>query len=231
VRRVVLETRSPVSGRIRVIEDRRERRLVVAGETLSVYPLDGDWTPVRHEYWWHAVAVVTLPPRPSALLVGLGGGTQVHLLRALVRARRITIVERDPVIVQVACDWFGLGEVEGLEFLCEDAEVAVPALARAGRRFDFVMEDAAYADQVEDALPLVQALAGLVSPRGALVVNRHRRGPARRVANLLRPLFREVFERRVRSEAENVLICGQRPARRRASGSRVRAGGSEIKYT
>ena len=40
--RTVFEVESELSGRIRVIEDDVERRLVVSGDTLSVYPLDGN---------------------------------------------------------------------------------------------------------------------------------------------------------------------------------------------
>src|SRR6185295_2362361 len=110
----VFETESVLSGRIRVVEDHVERRLAVGGDTLSVYPLDGNWSRVHKDYWWHALVSVTFTPRPSVLLVGLGGGTQIHLLRRLVRPRRISAIERDPVIVRVAHDWFGLARVGGL---------------------------------------------------------------------------------------------------------------------
>ncbi len=209
--RTVFEGRSVESGRIRVVEDERERRLIVHGDTLSVYPLDGNWEPVRREYWWHALAAVEIPRRPSVLLVGLGGGTQVHLLRETAKPRAFTIIERDPVILRVAQDWFGLRHIDGLEFLCADAAAAVPALAAAGRRFDFIMEDAAYADEPERGRALALGVAGLVAPRGVLVVNRHRRGDARGVAEVLRPRFEEVRLRRVRREGENVLVCCLRP--------------------
>src|SRR5437899_2049953 len=65
--RTVFETRSRVSGRIRVVDYRLERRLLVSGEILSVYPLDGDWSRVRREYWWRALAAIELPPPPTAL--------------------------------------------------------------------------------------------------------------------------------------------------------------------
>jgi spermidine synthase len=205
--RTVFEARSPLSGRVRVIEDHRERRLVVGGDILSVYPLDGDWSRLEREYWWRAVAAVALPPRPAALLVGLGGGTQVHLLRAMSRPRGIAVIEHDPVILRVARDWFGLAAVGGIEFLCGDAERVIPWLESARRRFDFVMEDAAYAEAPERSLPLARSLVPLVSPRGVLVINRHRRGDAAGLAAALRPFFRDVRLRRVRREADNVLIC------------------------
>src|SRR5262245_310980 len=212
--RTVFETRSPLSGRVRVIDYRRERRLVVAGDTLSVYPLDGDWMRLREEYWWQAVA--TAPQRARALLVGLGGGTQIHLLSRLVRPRLVPVIERAPAILRVARDWFALRQVGGIEFLCGDATRLVPWLASAGRRFDFVMDDAAYADATAEALSLAWALAPLVAPRGVLVLNRHQRHDARRAAAALRPLFDQVGIQLVRRSAENALVVCRRPHPTRA---------------
>jgi spermidine synthase len=207
----VFETESELSGRIRVVEDHLERRLIVAGDTLSVYPLDGDWSRVRKEYWWRALVAVELPPQPTVLMVGLGGGTQIHLLRRLVRPRRISAIERDPAIVRVARDWFGLARVGGVEFLCADATAVVQSLAAANRRFDFIMEDATYAAGPEQALPLARALADRVSPGGALVLNRHYRTDARDVTNELREKFEEIIVRRVKREGENALVICCRP--------------------
>jgi hypothetical protein len=214
--RTVFEVRSPLSGRIRVIEDHRERRLIIAGDTLSIYPTNGDWSRVQREYWWKALEELELPPRPAALFVGLGGGTQIHLLRQLRTPRRVTVIERDPAIVDVAREWFGLAPIGGLEFCCGDAADIVPALARLGRRFDLVMEDAVYGFDIDGALDLARALAGLVAPRGTLVLNRHWRQDAARVAETLSPFFREVRSQRVKREGENVLIFCSRPLRRRA---------------
>lgn len=210
----MFEAWSGISGRVRVVDYRRERRLVVAGDILSVYPLDGDWSRMEREYWWRALDEV--PAQGRALLIGLGGGTQVHLLRRLARPRLVTVIERDPVMVRVACDWFGLRGLGRLEFLCGDAERIVPWLAAAGRRFDFVMEDAAYAEPAERAAPLAEAVVPLVAPGGRLVVNRHRRGEARRLAAALRPRFADVTVRRVRRGGENALIRCVGPRRQRA---------------
>ena len=100
-----------------------------------------------------------------------------------------------------------LRRLVGLEFLCGDAGRIVPWLTRVGRRFDFVMEDVAYAAPPEVGLPLAEALVALVAPGGRLVINRHLRGDGRAVAAALRPHFREIRVRRVRRDGENVLIC------------------------
>ena len=195
------------------MDDRRERRLIVAGDILSILPRDGDWARLAREYWWAALTTLPLPPRPRALLVGLGGGTQVHLLQRLAAPRLITVVERDPAILRVAGRWFGLAALGRLELLCAEAARALVALATARRRFDFVMEDAAYADAPERGRPLALALASLVAPGGVLVVNRHRRADGRELARLLRPRFARVVLRRVRRGGENVLVCCARPLR------------------
>jgi protein-L-isoaspartate O-methyltransferase len=212
--RTVFEATTVVSGRVRVVDYRAERRLVVGGDILSVYPLDGDWSRVEQEYWWRALTMA--PERSTALLIGLGGGTQVHLLQRLARPRLVTVIERDPVIVRVACEWFGLRRAGRLEILCGDAEQIVPTLVAAGRRFDFVMEDAAYAEPPERAVPFTRAVVPLVAAGGYLVINPHRRGDADQLAAAMRRQFRDVRLRRVRRGGENVLICCRHPRRRPA---------------
>jgi hypothetical protein len=202
-----------------VIDRGDERLLMVHGEILSIYPRGGNWRPLRREYWWKALEAVALPRRPAALLVGLGGGTQVHLLHRLSTPRSITVIERDPVIVRVASEWFGLDRVGKMEIVCADADAAVTGLARAGRRFDYVMEDVTYADVPEIALPKLIAMVPLVAPGGSLVVNRHRRGDPRPLARTLRLYFGEVRLRRVRRTGENTLICCSRPLLSPAGGA------------
>jgi len=180
--------------------------MLVHGETLSAYPLNGDWSRYEKEYWWHSLVEVPLPKKPRVLLVGLGGGTQVHLLRRITRPRAIVAVERDPVVLKAAHEWFGLDEIGGIEYLCTEAQTAADTLAATRRRFDFVMEDVDYGDGGERSLPLITSLSRVVAPGGVLVANRHRRSEAAVVVRALRPFFRHVHERRVQREGENVLV-------------------------
>ena len=152
------------------------------------------------------------PPRhPTVLLVGLGGGTQVHLLHRAARPRLITAIERDPVMIRIALDWFGLARVGPLELVCADAVDAAQGLARSGRHFDFVMEDAAYADADPRSRPVAEALVPLVARGGTLVLNRHRRGDAQPLARVLRRHFARVRLQPIRDKVENVLLVCERP--------------------
>jgi hypothetical protein len=217
--RIVYRGWSHLSGRIRVVDRGADRQLMVHGEVLSIYPLDGNWKRVRREYWWKAFEFVKLPRRPSALLVGLGGGTQIHLLHRLAAPRRITVIEHDPMIVRVASEWFGLDRIGKIEIVCAEAESAIMGLARSGRQFDYVMEDVTYADEPDVALPKLLAMVPLVTARGSLVINRHRHGDPKPLARTLRLYFSEVKIRRVRRTGENTLICCSRPLLNRAAGA------------
>jgi spermidine synthase len=187
-----------------------ERRLIIAGEIQSVYFPGGDWSGAEREYWARALAPTRAVARPRALLIGLGGGTQIHLLRRQAPGGVITVVERDPAVVRVALDWFGLREVGGLEVLCADAEHAVTLLALARRRFDYVMDDISYAATPDDAVRLARRLAPLVAPTGTLVLNQHRRAAAQAVAEAISGWLPRVRLVRVRRGAENVLIFAER---------------------
>jgi len=210
---VVFETESALSGPIRVVDQGDERRLVANGHTLSAISLSGDWSRLKDEYWCRALDMVELTHRPTALFVGLGGGTQLLLLADRVRPRFMTAVERDPVILQVAQRYFGLGRLARTEILCGDIERVLPSLESAGRRFDFIMEDAAYADPVDRALPIALRLAGLLGPRGVLVVNRNARHHAAETAAALRRSGARVTTRRARRDGNNVLISATNPRR------------------
>jgi spermidine synthase len=195
-----------MSGRLRVVESRGTRRLVVAGQTLSAYPISGDWSRLRREYWWRAFEGVVIPPRPRVLFVGLGGGTQIHLLHQLVAPLAVTAIERDPLIIRVARDWFDLDATAGVEVICGAAQVVASRLMASRRLFDLVVEDATYADAGQESLALYRTLLRLVSPGGTLVANRHFRPDAARLAAEMSPFFREVIQRRVRKDGENVVV-------------------------
>ena len=203
-----------------MVESRGIRKLVVSGQTLSAYPVSGDWAQLRREYWWLAFEGLVLPRRPRVLFVGLGGGTQVHLLRELVTPSAVTAIERDPLIIRVARDWFDLEKTAGIEVICGAAEVVVPRLTASRRSFNLVVEDATYAS--EHSWALYFALVRLVSPGGMLVANRHSRRDAARLAAEMARSFRDVTQRRVRRDGENVVVrCAGRRSRLSAITSRA----------
>jgi len=192
---------------------------MIGGEIQSVYFPDGDWSAAEPEYWARALAPArALRPRPRILLVGLGGGTQVHLLKRYGTPRLITVIERDPIVIGVANEWFGLKSIGALEIRCADAELAIRQLTRSRRRFDFIMDDVSYKASIDEAVRAARDLARLLAPGGVLVLNQHRRRAARALGKAVSDRTASIRIERVRQDAENVLVIAQHdgPGSRRA---------------
>jgi predicted membrane-bound spermidine synthase len=214
--RRIAELTSPLSGRITVVERGRERRLIAHGEIQSVYFPDGDWTPALSEYWGRAVIPARQLPKGSrALVVGLGGGTQIHLLRRETPVGPITVIERDAAVIQVAHAWFGLAQVSQVEILECDVEDAMTRLALAGRSFEFIMDDISYASDPAEAAHRARQLARRLAPGGLLVLNQHRCAHARHVAESISDILSQIRIERVRRGVENILVFARPPDQER----------------
>ena len=161
----------------RTIEVRRAggtRRLCVGGV------LHTSWNPSRPltgAVWDHMALSAFLAAPGSVrrvLLLGVGGGAVVHLLRRHVRPTAIVAVERDAVVLDAARRWFDLAGSD-LELVADDARSWLDANGR--ERFDLVIDDLfgeAGGLPVRDAefgADWWPRLSRLVAPGGVLVVN------------------------------------------------------------
>lgn len=121
----------------------------------------------------------------SVLLIGLGAGSVVHLLRRDFGVRApITAIEIDPVVVDVAREHFGLGRWSNLEVIVADAAEWV---ASSSRRFDLVVIDAFYEAKVPAQLrsaAFARHLRERVAPGGWLIFNQVSNRPAARTEAL-----------------------------------------------
>ena len=108
----------------------------------------------------------------SVLLIGLGAGSVVHLLRRDFGVKApITAIEIDPVMVEVARQHFGLDRWRNLEVIVADAAEWVTT---STHRFDLVVIDAFYEARVPPALrtsAFARSLRERVAPGGWLLFN------------------------------------------------------------
>ncbi|RMG21039.1 MAG: hypothetical protein D6729_01685 [Deltaproteobacteria bacterium] len=124
-------------GRLEVRSAGRTLRLYVDGVLHSAFnPARGITGSV-----WDALALAPWlapsPPCRSVLLLGLGGGAAVQLIRRHLRSETMTAVEIDPLAIEVARRFFGVGGRD-VEIVRADAR---RWLARCRRRFDLVIDD------------------------------------------------------------------------------------------
>jgi spermidine synthase len=97
--RVIYEIDSKISGKIQVIDNGFERKLLIDGTTQSTT------RPKKKSVW---SGMVPNNQIESALILGLGAGTVPMLLRKRWPEVRIVAYELDPEVVRVATSFFKL---------------------------------------------------------------------------------------------------------------------------
>ncbi|MFI5271523.1 MAG: spermidine synthase [Ktedonobacterales bacterium] len=134
---------------------------------------DGEPRPGPGGGYWGLMLPSGCPRR--ALLLGLGGGTVAVLLARRCPACAITGVERDPAVIALARDAFGLDAIAGLVIVEADAFawVAEQVLAMPGA-YDLICLDLFEAGRLALgalATPYLRQVAALLAPGGTLSVN------------------------------------------------------------
>ncbi|MHB1132539.1 MAG: spermidine synthase [Chloroflexota bacterium] len=118
--------------RVQAVDSEGQLTLVVDGVVQSV-AVRG---PQIGRGYWPAM----LPERKptNALILGLGGGTVAHLLVQRFGQLPIVGVDDDPEVLALARQTFGLGAVEGLRVVVDDA---FDFVAQCEEQFDYVCVD------------------------------------------------------------------------------------------
>lgn len=163
------------NGEVKVVDLGRERRLLLDGRCHSFGMTRGSESELYREYWGHLHRVpFELAPHPRVLMCGLGGGTGLKVLTRELQPATITVLELDPVIVDVARRYFGVGDLPHIHILTGDEVAITTQMGATDQRFDLIVEDAMCLPTMNDAgLARAQLarLVALLAPGGCLVFN------------------------------------------------------------
>ncbi|OGG01416.1 hypothetical protein A2Z33_02665 [Candidatus Gottesmanbacteria bacterium RBG_16_52_11] len=136
------------------------------------------------------------------LVLGLGGGDVIRLIRTLCPGVRVDAVEIDRVIVSIARKYFGILTGSDLGIYTEDAESFVTRI-RPGR-YDLIIADLYSGDTMPDfetGTEFLRKLASALSPAGQLVINYSSLevspGDEKSLLDKLRKLFQSVLKREI----------------------------------
>ncbi len=109
------------------------------------------------------------------LLVGLGGGAYARFLRRCFPRVSIDVVEVDPIVVQLATEYFGFRADARLRVYVEDAaEFVADAASDDAWRYDFVFLDAYHGQKIPPSLArqsFFRRVAALLTDGGRAVAN------------------------------------------------------------
>ena len=167
--RIVHRLISPISGEIIVKEQLGQHTLLVEG-----IPQSGG---IVAQIWKKGVKKLpNLGKVPNVLLLGLGGGTVVNLLKKRWPQTRILAVEIDPQIVVIGRTYFGLDKIPGLKIITDDAFKVVSG-KKAGieeGKFDLVLVDVYLGKKLPGFVgeeDFISQLKKLLSSKGIIVFN------------------------------------------------------------
>lgn len=157
----------------------------------------------------------------SVLLVGLGGGGLPQFLRDFVPDVTVEVVELDPVVMEVAREWFGFRPDDHLTVTLGDGLERICTLEKeGGRLFDAIMFDVDNKDStVGMSCPpaafvepsILQKVSRLLTPKGVFILNLVCRDPVMRksVLERLMAVFPSVLSRKIEGEVNEVLLCSR----------------------
>lgn len=193
---------SATGPHVEVIDDRGRPALAIDGAVQSVAVGEG----AAPSGYWPAMLPDQAPR--EALLLGLGGGTIVHLLVGAFGPLPIVGVDDDSGVVELARTHFGL-DLPNLQIVVGDAFAYV---AGAAGRFDFVCVDLYRDGAIPAEVCASRFLAHvrrLLRPGGTATFNLAR---DRRAGDRLRQLDRHfVVTRRIRVGFNLVVHCALEP--------------------
>jgi len=140
-----------------------------------------------------ALPALALPEVKRVLLLGVGGGAAIHLLRHWCPGVHITGVELNPVHLQLARRFFGL---RGKDIELVEADAFKYVEHYRGQPFDLVIEDVFGGNGAPDRSfdanrQWCNALGRLVNQQGALVINTLSRKQLRETALVTDPGVRK----------------------------------------
>lgn len=173
--RSVLVDVSSEFGRVRVVERGDGLRSLYTGDgrarQSALYP--GRPTHLEIAYTRVATVGLALAPEDGRILyVGLGGGAMPMFARTMMPSARIEVVEIDPLIVEVAREYFGFRPDARLVVHTGDGRAFIER-ARPGS-YDLIVLDAFSDDEIPYALTTREFLEGVhesLAPGGVVVSN------------------------------------------------------------
>jgi spermidine synthase len=165
---VVEEIESFFNGEIQVIRHLGEHKIIANGLLQSGGVIKNLWAkPIQH--------LKTIKhPVENILLLGLGGGTLIHLFSKYYPQAKCTAIEIDPEMIRLAKHYFGLQKSSlSTKVICQDAFELVAKSSKSGDTYSLVIVDLFNGSKPPERLRTKKFLRELtkVVPKGIIIFN------------------------------------------------------------
>ncbi len=189
--RTIVRTSSPYNRDICVIEDRMRYKLLVNGIHESSDYIAGFW-----QVALDGLQVKKLPAVQDVLVLGVAGGTVIHMLHHFFPNASMHGVDIDATMIRLGKTYFGLDTIKNLTFSVADAEVYVQKQKPAS--YTLIVLDLYIARHIPSFIADMKFLARvkrLLRPGGALLINYLRDGDYETKAVHLEKNLQKIYTR------------------------------------
>ena len=186
----IFKTSSPYNKDIRILEESGMYKLLCNGARES-----GAYIALL---WQHAFRSFRITPERRVkriLVLGIAGGTVIHMLHEVYPEARITGVDIDAVIIDVGKKYFGLGKLDKFRTICRDAAEYVAAGKH--EEFDCIVVDIFTGPDVPDfvlAESFERNVKKMLAPGGHVLINYLRQAGYENKAHKLHTLLQTLYK-------------------------------------
>lgn len=203
VPRVVRRFSSSINHDIRVLEEKGKYKLLVDGSRQSGEYVLNLWQQVFCKF-----GIIPSPDVHTVLVLGVGGGTVIHLLHALYPDAEITGVDIDGKMIDIGKKYFGLGNMKNLVLMESDANEFARSAAAKKKQWDMVVVDLF----IGAAIPafvgeedFIRTLERIIAPKGMGIINYLREREYEKLSALLFGKLKKYFR-----SVEDCEVCFNR---------------------
>jgi len=187
---IITITSSPYNHHIRVNEEWGKMKLIVNGSPQSGTYIEMLWQNAMNHFALESI------PIQSVLILGLGGGTVLHMLEKRFPGIKETCVEIDKTIIDIAKKYFELSDIPHLMIVHEDAKVSVRRLAKQRKTFDCVIVDLSFGRNIPSFVgdqEFLKEIRKMILPNGCLLVNYLREKEYKEKSDFLQNTLKTIF--------------------------------------
>lgn len=178
---------SPINGELKVIESFGKRILYAEGDEQSGGTIIGMWAKAIERMQKCNNAIMQ-----QCLVLGLGGGTVIKILKRYHQALVFTVIELDPVIINIAKKYFDMDKIDDLNIINTDA---LSWIKQTGKKYDLVIFDL-YVGKTNPResrkIEFLQHLKKILNKSGIILFNAHYQNDEREYEQLYKDC-RQVF--------------------------------------
>lgn len=182
---------SPYNREIRINEEKGKYKLLVNGSSQS-----GEYI---KKLWQHALSSFRIYPSPDVrkiLVLGVAGGTVIHLLRGLYPDATIEGVDVDSRMIEIGKKYFSLGRFNGLTLIESDANVFITSAVEKKNHWDMVVVDLYVGASIPAFVGEEQFLENVrkvLTRNGAVLINYLREYEYEKLSDILLAKLERIF--------------------------------------